>query len=79
MVAGNTIYHQLSKDMVTMSLETKKREKNVPVFLFSFQGFQPFPLKQQHIKHSDCDGRVSEVEDRAEEDEMPVRAEEEIR
>ncbi len=48
-----------------------------PLF-WLFQCLQPFPLEKQHIEHSDCDGRISEIEDRTEEDEMPVGTEEEL-
>ena len=44
-----------------------------------FQGLQPLPLENEHIEHSNSDGRVSEIEDRTEENEMPVGTEEEIR
>ena len=43
------------------------------------QTLQPFPLEDQHIEHPNSDSRISEVEDRPEEDEMIVGAEEEIR
>lgn len=39
---------------------------------------QPFPLEQDHVEDPDGDGRVREVEDGAEKDEMPVLAEEEV-
>jgi len=44
----------------------------------SFQRFQPLPLEDQHVEYANGDGRVSEVEDGAEEDEMPVGTEEEL-
>ena len=43
-----------------------------------FQRLQPLPLEKEHIKHSNGNGRVSEVEDWAEKDEMPIGAEEEF-
>ena len=42
------------------------------------KGFEPFPLENQHIEHANSDGRVSEIEDGAEENEMPIGAEKEI-
>ncbi len=44
----------------------------------SFQCFQPFPLENEHVEHAYRDGSVGEVEDGAEEDEMPIGTEEEL-
>ena len=63
-----------------MSKSIKKEDDHIfghPLF-WLFQCLQPFPLENEHIEHSDSDGRISEIEDRSEEDEMPVGAEEEI-
>ena len=63
-----------------MNKSIKKEDDHIfghPLF-WLFQCLQPFPLENEHIEHSDSDGRVSEIKNRSEEDEMPVRAEEEI-
>ncbi len=46
---------------------------------FCLHALQPFPLEEQHIEHAYRDGCVGKVEDRPEENKMPVGAEEEIR
>ena len=46
---------------------------------FLFDAFQPLPLEDEHIEHANGDSGISEIEDGAEEDEMVVGAEEEIR
>lgn len=48
-----------------------------PLF-WLFQSLQPFPLEDQHIKDPNGNGRVSEIEDGTEKDEMPIGTEEEI-
>ena len=49
-----------------------------PLF-WLFQCLQPFPLEDQHIEHANGDSRIGKIKYGSEEDEMPVRAEEEIR
>ena len=55
----------------------KADDQSHPLFCL-FQTLQPLPLENQHIKHTNGDGRISEIEDRSEKDEMPIWAEEEI-
>lgn len=49
-----------------------------PITTVLFQRLQPFPLEDQHIKDPNGNGRVSEIEDGTEKDEMPIGTEEEI-
>ena len=44
----------------------------------SLQRFQPLPLENQHVEHAYRDSSVGEVENGAEEDEMPVGTEEKL-
>ena len=47
-------------------------------FVSCSKAFQPFPLKQDHIKDPDGDGGVGNIENGSEENEMSVLAEKEI-
>ncbi len=64
-----------------MNKSIKKEDDHIfchPLF-WLFQCLQPFPLEDQHIEHANGDSRIGKIKYGSEEDEMPVRAEEEIR
>ena len=67
------------KNFLKILIIRKVRKVLYKLFRVLFQRFQPLPLEDQHVEHANGDGSVGEVENGAEEDEMPVGTEEELR
>ena len=66
------------KNFLKILIIRKVRKTLYKLFRVLFQRFQPLPLENQHVEHAYRDSSVGEVENGSEENEMSVRAEEEI-
>ena len=66
------------KNFLKMLIIRKVRKTLYKLFRVLFQRFQPLPLENQHVEHAYRDSSVGEVENGAEEDEMPVGTEEKL-